>query len=313
MAGTTDHDGGAIARRPPEAQRRVPEDRVARLAILAEDHGAATSLAAYLTHQGVLAGHTPTLTDLLQCFEPHGAAPHPDVVILEAGSMLSAVLPRLSRIRRISDVPCIVLGGKTDELDRIILLEAGADDVLAMPISQREILARVRVMLRRRDHAAPRPPGSPPLPAQSAPTPPASPAAARRTDLGHGWHLCRQRRDLFRPDGERCLLTTAEFDLLDCLAQAAGQPVSREEACRTVFRRRYWAEDRSVDNLIMRLRRKLEADVRHPEVIRSIRPVGYMFAGFPDPQAERRPLALSSRRGSEASPRAHITQGTATD
>lgn len=309
MAGTTDHEGGAIARCPPEAQRSVPEDRAARLAILAEDHDAANSLAAYLTHQGVLASHTPTLTDLLQCFEPLGAAQHPDVVILEAGSMLSAVLPRLGRIRRLSDVPCIVLGGETGELDRIILLEAGADDVLAMPISQREILARVRVMLRRRDHNAPRAPS----PSQSVPTPPASPAAARRTDLGHGWHLCRQRRDLYRPDGERCLLTTAEFDLLDCLAHAAGRPVSREEACRTVFRRSYWAEDRSVDNLIMRLRRKLEADARRPEVIRSIRPLGYMFAGFPDPQADRGPSTVPSYRGNDTTTRAHITRGTATD
>lgn len=277
--------------------------------MLAEDQDAATALAAYLRHHGLVAGCNHTLTDLLQCFDPHGAALHPDVVILEAGSMLSAVAPRLNRIRRISDVPCIVLGGKTDELDRIILLEAGADDVLAMPISHREILARVRVILRRRDHASPRAPS----PAQSVPIPPGSPATARRMDLGNGWHLCRQRRDLYRPDGERCLLTTAEFDLFDCLAQAAGQPVSREEACRTVFRRRYWTEDRSVDNLIMRLRRKLEADARRPEVIRSIRPLGYMFAGFPEPQAGNSASDVLSRRGNNAATRANITQGTTTD
>ena len=309
MAGMTNHDDGLIAAWLGEAQRRVPEDQAARLAILSEDHDAATALVAYLVHQGVTAGHTHTLTDLLQCLEPHRTAQHPDVIILEAGSMLSAVLPRLSRIRRISDVPCIVLGGKTDEVERIILLEAGADDVLAMPISQREILARVRVMLRRRDRAASRPP----LPAQSAPTPPASPVAARRAELGNGWYLCRQRRDLFRPNGERCLLTTAEFDMLKCLAQAEGRPVSREEASQTVFRRRYWAEDRSVDNLIMRLRRKLEDDSRRPEVIRSIRPLGYMFAGFPDPQADGGPSGVPSRRGKDAATRAHIIQGTAKD
>jgi DNA-binding response OmpR family regulator len=268
---------------PSKAKQSLPEDCVARLAILAEDHDAANALVAYLAHQGVMAGHCRTLTELLLCFEPDRIAQRPDVVILEARSMLSAALPRLGRIRRISDVPCIVLGSETDEVERIVLLEAGADDVLAMPISQREILARVRVMLRRRGQTAPQPP----LPAQDKPKPPASPASERRTDLGNGWHLCHQRRDLFRPDGERCLLTTAEFELLDCLAKAAGQPVSREEACETVFRRRYWSEDRSVDNLVMRLRRKLEADARRPEVIRSIRPVGYMFAGFPDPQADR--------------------------
>jgi DNA-binding response OmpR family regulator len=260
-----------------------PEPCPARLAILAEDHAAATSLIAYLADHRVIAVHTHTLTDLLQYFEPNHAAQQPDVVLLEAGSMLSASLPRLSRIRRISDVPCMVIGGKSDELDRIVLLEAGADDCLTMPVRHREILARVRVMLRRRGHNAPRATS----PALDAPTPGASPAAARRLDLGNGWYLCRQRRDLYRPDGERCLLTTAEFELLDCLAKAAGQPVSREEACETVFRRRYWSEDRSVDNLVMRLRRKLEADARRPEVIRSIRPVGYMFAGFPDPQADR--------------------------
>ena len=130
---------------------------MARLAILAEDHDAANALAAYLAHQGVMSGHWRTLTDLLLCFERDRVAQRPDVVILEAGSMLSAALLWLSRIRRISDVPCIVLGSETDDVERIVLLEAGADDVLAMPINQREILARVQVMLRRRGQTAPAP------------------------------------------------------------------------------------------------------------------------------------------------------------
>lgn len=260
----------------------ILEDRNIRLSILAEDDVLATSLVAFLAEQGVLAGRCAMLSDLLHGLLLDHRAPRVDIVILEARSMLGGALPRLSRIRRVSDVPCLVLGGDTDEVARVVLLEAGADDCVVTPVGPREILARIRALLRRRDpygvRSAARPMVSSERPASPRPVP-----GTPRRDLGLGWYLCHLRRDLYRPDGARCMLTTAEFDLLDCLARSPGTPVSREEICRVVYRRRHWPDDRSVDNLIVRLRRKVETDPSRPEIVRSIRAVGYLFAGFLDP------------------------------
>lgn len=265
----------------------LPKDRRIRLVFLGEDGAVAASVLEYLATQGVAADQYATLSSLIDRLSSSSDLAPPDVVILEASAMLGVGLGRLSRIRRVSEVPCIVLGDDADEVARIVLLEAGADDCLAMPVSPREILARVRALLRRFDLAI-RDPAFP------APAPPAGrepAAAASRVDLGQGWTLCHSRRDLYRPGGERCLLTTAEFALLDCLVQRAGTAVTREDICRIVYRRAYWAEDRSVDNLVVRLRRKVEADTRRPEVLHTIRSTGYMFAGFPNSPA---PAGLKS-------------------
>lgn len=271
------NQGGAVI---PHAQGRValPKDRKIRLALLGENDAAAASILEYLATQGVVANQYATLTGLIDGLSPSSGLAPPDVVILEAAAMLGGALPRLSRIRRVTEVPCIVLGDDVDEVARIVLLEAGADDCLVMPVSPREILARARALLRRLDPAIRDSASLDPVPRVG----PERAPATNRIDLGQGWTLCHSRRDLYRPGGERCLLTTAEFDLLDCLVQRAGTAVTREDICRIVYRRPYWAEDRSVDNLIVRLRRKLETDTRRPEVLHTIRSMGYMFAGFPN-------------------------------
>jgi DNA-binding response OmpR family regulator len=255
----------------------LPKDHKVRLALLGENDAVAAHILAYLSTQSIDADKYFILSDLIDRLSSDGGWAPPDVVILESTAMLGGALPRLSRIRRVSDVPCIILGEDADEVARIVLLEAGADDCLVMPVSPREILARIRALLRRLDPASRDPASLAPVP--RADREPA--AAANRVDLGQGWTLCHKRRDLYRPGGERCLLTTAEFDLLDCLVQRAGTAVTREDICRIVYRRPYWAEDRSVDNLVVRLRRKLETDTRRPEVLHTIRSMGYMFAGFP--------------------------------
>ena len=255
----------------------LPKDHKIRLALLGEDDAAAANILDYLSTQGIYADKYSTLSDLMDRLSPDGGLAPPHVVILESAAMLGGALPRLSRIRRVSEVPCIILGEDADEVARIVLLEAGADDCLVMPVSPREILARIRALLRRLDPASRDPASLAPVPRADR-----EPAAANRVDLGQGWGLCHKRRDLYRPGGERCLLTTAEFDLLDCLVQRAGTAVTREDICRIVYRRPYWAEDRSVDNLVVRLRRKLETDTRRPEVLHTIRSMGYMFAGFPN-------------------------------
>ena len=148
---------------------------------------------------------------------------------------------------------------------------------MVIPTSPREILARIRAALRRglpdsRLGRSPQP--------ETQTYPSASGLPSRMVELGLGWKLCLTRREIYRPDGTGCSATTAEFDLLACLVRQPGVPVSREQISQAVYRRSYRAEDRSVDNLVVRLRRKLELDPRQPEALRSIRLIGYMFVGF---------------------------------
>ena len=93
-----------------------------------------------------------------------------------------------------------------------------------------------------------------------------------------GWRLLPERRQLLRPDGRECPLTTAEFDLVRVLVERPGRAVSRDAIARSVFGRPFRPEDRTVDNLVLRLRRKLDA--AGPRAIRTVRGAGYMFAGF---------------------------------
>ena len=107
---------------------------------------------------------------------------------------------------------------------------------------------------------------------------PASAAAVAAAVGLDGWRLLPDRRQLLRPDGRECPLTTAEFDLVRVLVERRGRAVSRDAIARSVFGRPFRPEDRTVDNLVLRLRRKL--DTAHPQAIRTVRGSGYMFAGF---------------------------------
>jgi DNA-binding response OmpR family regulator len=166
--------------------------------------------------------------------------------------------------------PCVVLSGNADETDRIVSLELGADDFILKSTRPREILARLRAVMRR------------------SRAPAAQQAAA--VAASGGWQFLPERRDLLRPDGSPVPLTTAEFNLLHVLVQNQGKPVSREVLFDTVFGRPFNPMDRAVDNLVAKLRSKLGDSVKDPSMIRTIRPIGYVFTGF----AEELPRAAPS-------------------
>jgi DNA-binding response OmpR family regulator len=168
-------------------------------------------------------------------------------------------LQLLRRIRAVSPVPLILRAvGADDELDRILALEIGADDYVPSGMSARELLARIRCVLRRARGIASF--------AEAAP--------ARR------WRLCVESRELFGPDQQPRNLTAAEFELLQLLVRAQGTPVARETMSQAVLRRPYHPEDRALDNLVLRLRRKLEEEASSAQTIKAVRGVGYVFIGF---------------------------------
>lgn len=179
-----------------------------------------------------------------------------------------AALQALRQIRALSRIPCVVLDDRVDPESSVGFLEAGADDLMPRSMPLPTMLARMRAVLRRGAWG----PAGAPLRA----TGPAEPIV--RTPEAPAWRLLRGRRELCRPDGTECRLTTAEFDLFCLLTDHAPTPVTRETISRAVFRRRWYAEDRTVDNLVVRLRRKLDDPAR--TTVRTVQGQGYAFTGF---------------------------------
>lgn len=165
-------------------------------------------------------------------------------------------------IRTRSDVPIMMLTGKDDVLDRIVGLELGADDYMAKPFHLREVLARVRTIMRRR-----------------TPAPEARPAVTEDRILFEGWMLDLGRRELIAPDKSNMELTTGEFDMLAVFLRHPGRVLSRETLMDLTRGRNLEAFDRTIDAQIARLRKKIEADVANPQLIKSVRGIGYVFTG----------------------------------
>lgn len=163
-------------------------------------------------------------------------------------------------IRAQSDIPIIMLTGRDDVVDRIVGIEVGADDYIAKPFHLREVHARLKSILRRRQPAA----------------------KARENEPGdvlrfEGWQLDIGKRQLLSPDKNEIELTTGEFDMLVVFARHAGRVLSRDFLMESTRGRNLEVYDRTIDAQIARLRKKIEANPTHPQLIKSIRGVGYVF------------------------------------
>ncbi|RZI77899.1 MAG: response regulator [Variovorax sp.] len=166
-------------------------------------------------------------------------------------------------LRESGGIPVIILSGKLDEADRVMGLEMAADDYVTKPFSNREMLARIRAVLRRCQARA-----------ESA-----APAAAvqRRAYRFDGWELNLLARRLTAPGGRRVDLSNGEFNLLQALCEAPQRVLSRDRLLE--LSRLHGAEvyDRSIDVQILRLRRKIEGDPSSPQFIQTERGAGYLF------------------------------------
>lgn len=183
-----------------------------------------------------------------------------DMVLLDIGlpGRDGLELARELRVRN-AKIGLILVTGRNDDIDKIVGLESGADDYVTKPFNARELLARVKIVLRR---------------LQTAPA--AYPAGQHRFG---DWTLDLAQRRLTRSDGRNELLTRGEFDLLAALARQPGHPFERERLMQAVFHRAWEPSDRTIDVLVARLRDKLEKDPRNPELIVTVRSVGYLLAG----------------------------------
>jgi DNA-binding response OmpR family regulator len=188
-----------------------------------------------------------------------------DAVILDV--MLPGIdgFEVLMRIRAQSQVPILMLTARGDETDRIVGLEMGADDYLPKTFSSRELLARLRTVMRRNS----RPPA-----AAAGPT---ATAAEDGTEVVVGPLRIDPAKHTATLNGQALKLTALEFDLLLSLARARGRVKSREQLIMTLGERLYDNMDRSIDVHIWALRRKLGDDPKAPQFIRTVRAVGYML------------------------------------
>jgi two-component system response regulator CpxR len=173
----------------------------------------------------------------------------------------------LRRLRQTSRVPVLILTARGDDVDRIVGLEIGADDYLPKPFNPRELLARIRAIL-------------------------------RRTQAGQAAHIAERiaigdveldpAARTVRSNGETVDLTSVEFALLEALMRAAGQVVTREQLVQTVLGRRFMPYDRSIDMHVSKLRKKLGDPPGEGERIKTIRGVGYIYTRPAEREAESR-------------------------
>jgi two-component system, OmpR family, response regulator len=189
------------------------------------------------------------------------ARAEPSVVILDLRLGQDDGFDLLRELRARSDVPVIITTGhRRDEIDRVVGLELGADDYLTKPFGLRELLARIRAVLRRQELGRI--------------------ASRRDAEQGRngfaGWLLDRRARRLTNPNGTPVVLTKGEYALLTAFLDAPQRPLSREHLLQAT-RIHEDVFDRSIDVQILRLRRKLEPDPSAPQLIRTERGIGYVF------------------------------------
>lgn len=163
-------------------------------------------------------------------------------------------------IRAESNIPIIMLTAKGDEVDRVIGLELGADDYLPKPFGSRELIARIKAVLRRSNGKAA-----------------AGPAQRPKRYRFDRWQLDTARRELLRDDGVTVPLSTGEYDLLIALVERPQRVLTRDQLLDLARGRSANALDRSIDTQVSRLRRKLERDPNSPQIIKTVWGGGYMF------------------------------------
>jgi two-component system OmpR family response regulator len=183
----------------------------------------------------------------------------PDLIILDLMLPGEDGLAICRRLRLRHEFPILMLTALSGEADRVIGLETGADDYLTKPFAPRELLARVRALLRR---------------ARWASNMPEDEASCFSFE---GWQLDMIRLALTSPAGMQVPLTTAEIGLLAAFCRHPQQILSRDALLAMVHQRAAHVYDRSIDTLIARLRRKIEADAREPQLIKTVRQGGYVF------------------------------------
>ncbi|MFK0331918.1 response regulator [Rhizobium sp. NPDC090275] len=225
-----------------------------------DDHGDIRDLVGeYLQQQGYRISVADSGASLRRIMERSAV----DLVVLDVMMPGEDGLSVCRQLRTSTQIPIIFLTAMAEEMDKIIGLELGADDYLVKPFNPRELLARIRAVLRR---------------ANSLPVQDREALKSKVVRLGH-LRLNMGRQELFRDDGVGISLSTAEFRLLKVFLERPGLVLSREQLLDLTAGRTADIFDRSIDNQVSRLRKKIEPDPKNPSIIKTHWGGGYSLSG----------------------------------
>ncbi|MBO6519942.1 MAG: response regulator [Rhodospirillales bacterium] len=216
-----------------------------------------TQLARYLSKNGMRATTASGGTEMREKMK----ATAPDLVVLDVMMPGEDGLSLCRYLRDNTSLPVILLTAMAEDTDRIVGLEVGADDYVTKPFNPRELLARIKAVLRR-TNAMPRTEAQP---------------AGDRLQFDR-WTLDVKRRELTGDDGVSVALSTAEYRLLNVFLQRPGMVLSRDQLLDLAAGREAAPFDRAIDNQVSRLRKKIEADPKKPVLIQTVWGGGYKFA-----------------------------------
>ncbi len=229
----------------------------AHIAVLDDEVDITQLLAGYLTSQGFRATqlHSGAALMALMASDP------PALVLLDLGLPGEDGFAIARQLREHHRCGLVIVSGRGESIDKVVGLEVGADDYVTKPFDLRELLARIKAVLRR-----------------SVPAGPTAPAPARRDTLRFAdWSLDTAARRLLDAQGREVALTTGEFDLLWAFAKNPGRVLSRDQLLASTRGREAGPFDRTIDVQVGRLRKKIEADPEDPQIIKSVRGAGYLF------------------------------------
>ncbi|CAI8942619.1 Transcriptional regulatory protein AruR [Pseudomonas sp. IT-P253] len=229
-----------------------------RVLIVDDDPLIRELLHAYLSQEGYEV-HCATTAELAETFL---ASQTVDLVMLDIRLPGKDGLTLTRELRVRSEVGIILITGRNDEIDRIVGLECGADDYVIKPLNPRELVSRAKNLIRRVRHAQ--------LPQPVA-------AVSRPVKQFADWALDTDRRRLIDPTGSETLLTHGEYQLLSVFLRNSGHTLSRDQLMDQIRNREWVPNDRSIDVLVGRLRRKLHDDPAEPQLIITIHGAGYLF------------------------------------
>ncbi|WP_428483277.1 response regulator [Rhodopila sp.] len=230
-------------------------DAASHVAIVEDDPDISRTMVSCLTEHGFKVTPARSGRDLDRVMSDSKV----DLVILDVGLPGEDGLSICRRLRGKSTIPIIMVTAHGTDTDRIVGLELGADDYLPKPFNSRELVARVRAVMRR-----------------SAASEPAA-VEASQTLVFEGWRLDMARRQLFDPTGATRSLTSGEFNILTIFCQNSRKVMSRDDLLDMLHGRAAAVFDRSIDVQISRLRRKIETSLKDPSFIKTVRYGGYVF------------------------------------